>query len=48
MVEELFDFWDVDNSGSINFQDVIDVLSKWKDISSRPAFQNCKVPSGDQ
>ena len=42
MVEQLFDFWDVDRSGTLNFQEVIDVLSKWKDISAQPQFQECK------
>ena len=39
MVEQLFDFWDVDGSGTLNFQEVMDVLSKWKDISAQPQFQ---------
>ncbi|CAB4035851.1 EF-hand calcium-binding domain-containing 5-like [Paramuricea clavata] len=39
MVEQLFDFWDVDRSGTLNFLEVIDVLSKWKDISAQPEFQ---------
>ena len=42
MVEQLFDFWDVDRSGTLNFQEVIDVLSKWKDISAQAEFQECK------
>ena len=42
MVEQLFDFWDVDRSGTLNFLEVIDVLSKWKDISAQPEFQECK------
>ncbi len=42
MVDQLFDFWDVDRSGTLNFQEVIGVLSKWKDISAQPQFQECK------
>jgi Ca2+-binding EF-hand superfamily protein len=42
MVDQLFDFWDVDRSGTLNFQEVMDVLSKWKDISAQPQFQECK------
>ena len=42
MVEQLFDFWDVDRSGTLNFEEVIDVLSKWKDISAQPQFKECK------
>ncbi|XP_028400288.1 EF-hand calcium-binding domain-containing protein 5-like [Dendronephthya gigantea] len=42
MVDQLFDFWDVDRSGTLNFHEVIEILSRWKDISAQPLFQECK------
>ena len=45
MVEQLFDFWDVDRSGVLNFQEVNEVLSQWKDISAEPQFLECKCCS---